>query len=56
MKIDLTNVRIKSRDGFVLPLLNRFDAEWLGKVTTNGDVDVQYGLGLLPPFDGLPGR
>jgi len=44
MKIGLTNVWIKSRDGFVLPLLNPFEGEWFGKVSTNGDVDVQYGL------------
>jgi hypothetical protein len=56
MKIDLTNVWIKSRDGFVLPLLNPFEGEWFGKVSTNGDVDVNYGLGLTPPFGGLPGR
>jgi hypothetical protein len=56
MKIDLTNVWIKSRDGFVLPLINPFEAEWFGKVLTNGDVDVKYGLGLPPLFGGLPGR
>jgi len=57
MKIDLTNVWIKSREGFIQPLLNQFDAEWLGKISTNGDVDVEYGLlGLRPLFGGLPGQ
>jgi hypothetical protein len=48
MKIDLTNVWIKSRDGLVLPLFNPFDAEWFGKISTNGDADVKYDLGF--PF------
>jgi hypothetical protein len=56
MKIDLTNVWIKSPGGIVLPLLNPFDAAWFGKVSTNGDVDVKYGLGLTPLFGGLAGR
>jgi hypothetical protein len=49
MKIDMNNVWIKSRDGFALPLVNPFEADWFGKVLTNGDVDVKYSLGL-PPF------
>jgi hypothetical protein len=54
MKIDLTNVWIKSPAGVVLPLLNPFDAGWFGEVSTNGDVDVKYGLGLTPLFGDLP--
>jgi len=54
MKINLTNVWIKSPSGVVLPLLNPFDAAWFGKVSTNGDVNVKYGLGLTPLFGGLP--
>ena len=44
MKINLANVWIKTPDGIVLPLLNAFDAAWFGKVTTNGNVEVNYGL------------
>jgi len=53
MKINLTNVWIKSPSGVVLPLLNPFDAAWFGKVSTNGDVNVKYGLGLTPLFGGV---
>ena len=54
MKVNLTNVWIKSPNGVVLPLLNPSDAGWFGKVSTNGNVNVNYGLGLTPLFGGLP--
>jgi hypothetical protein len=54
MKIDLTNVWIKTQDGFVLPLLSPFEADWIGKVLTNGDVDVKYSLEPMALFDSLP--
>jgi hypothetical protein len=45
MSIDLTNVLIKLPSGFILPLTNKFDAFWVGKVLTNGPgVDVNYSL------------
>lgn len=46
MNIELTNVWIKLPFGLALPLTNSFDAEWLGKITTNGaGVQVKYDLG-----------
>jgi hypothetical protein len=54
MKIDLTNVWIKTQDGFVLPLLSPFEADWIGKVLTNGAADVKYSLEPTALFDGLP--
>jgi len=49
MNIELTNVWIKLPFGLALPLTNAFDAQWLGKITTNGaNVHVKYDLG--PPL------
>ena len=49
MDIQMTNVWIKLPFGPVVPLTNSFEAEWLGKITTNGaGVEVKYDL--LPPF------
>jgi hypothetical protein len=46
MNVDLTNVWIKLPFGLALPLTNSFTADWLGKITTNGNVNVKYNLGL----------
>ena len=48
MNIELTNVWIKLPFGLALPLTNSFTADWLGKITTNGNVNVKYNLG--PPL------
>jgi hypothetical protein len=45
MDIEMTNVWIKMPSGLVLPLTNKADAEWVGRITTNGaDVQVKYDL------------
>jgi hypothetical protein len=48
MNIELTNVWIKLPFGLALPLTDSFTADWLGKITTNGNVHVKYSLG--PPL------
>ena len=48
MNVELTNVWIKLPFGLALPLTNSFTADWLGKITTNGNVNVKYSLG--PPL------
>jgi hypothetical protein len=48
MNVELTNVWIKLPFGLALPLTNSFTGDWLGKITTNGNVNVKYSLG--PPL------
>jgi hypothetical protein len=45
MKIGFTNVFVKLPDGILAPLLD-FDAVPIGKITTNGNVNVTHDLGL----------